>query len=76
MVPITSVMLSGATILSAGGGESSGTTSYLQQAISGVNFMQVFDEIVAITPTLLPVIIAFIGFRKGLRFVIGSVKRA
>lgn len=72
---ISLVALSGATILSAGGGESS-SSSYLQQAISGINFMSVFDEMLAVTPTLFPVIITFIGFRKGLRFVIGSVKRA
>lgn len=52
-----------------------GSSSYLQQAISGVDFMQVLNEIVSVAPTLLPVIISLIAFRKGLRFVIGSVKR-
>ena len=58
------------------GGTTTTTSNYISTAIDGINFMSVFDEVLSLLPTLLPVIVAFIGFRKGLRFLIGSLKRA
>lgn len=51
-------------------------TTYIQQAISGVDFKQVLDEIVSVAPQLLPTLVAIIAFKKALRWVIGTVKGA
>lgn len=56
---------------------SAGTDStYIQQAISGVEFTQILNEIISVAPTILPVIVAIVAFKKALRWVIGSVKGA
>lgn len=63
------------TILS--GNEVTSTTSnYISSAIQGMSFMGIFDEVLSLLPQMLPVIVAFIGFRKGLAFLIGSLRRA
>jgi len=63
------------TVMSSGEGASA-ASNYISTAIAGMNFMSVFDEVLSLLPVMLPVIVAFIGFRKGLRFLIGSLKRA
>lgn len=50
--------------------------TYIQQAISGVDFAQILSEIISVAPTILPVIVAIVAFKKALRWVIGSVKGA
>lgn len=41
------------------------------QMLSGV-----FNELVALLPVVIPVIIGFLAVRKGLSFVLGSLRRA
>jgi hypothetical protein len=56
------------------GSESQST--YIQQAINGVDFGQILSEIISVAPDVLPTIITIIAFKKALRWVIGSVKGA
>jgi len=44
--------------------------------VSGIDFMSVLDEILALIPVLLPVIIGFIAFRKGFGFLKSALKGA
>lgn len=44
--------------------------------LTGVDLTAVLDEVVNLVPTVLPVIIGFIAFRKGLSFVKGALKGA
>lgn len=44
--------------------------------LTGIDLMAVLDEIKLLVPKVLPVIIAFIAFRKGLAFVKGALKGA
>lgn len=44
--------------------------------LTGVDLSAVLDEVVALVPTVLPVIIGFIAFRKGLSFVKSALKGA
>ena len=44
--------------------------------LTGINLTSVLDEVVALVPTILPVIIGFIAFRKGLGFVKSALKGA
>jgi len=45
-------------------------------ALTGVDLGGVMDGIVTLVPIVLPVIIGFIGLRKGLGFLKGSLKSA
>lgn len=56
-------------------GESTSTV-YITQAIAGVDFAQILNEIVAVAPSILPVIVSIVAFKKALRWVVGSVKAA
>lgn len=56
--------------------EATTDTVYITQAISNVDFKQILNEIVAVAPTILPVIVSIVAFKKALRWVIGSVKGA
>jgi len=44
--------------------------------LTGIDLSVVMSEITGMIPTVLPVIISFIAFRKGLNFLIGSLKGA
>ncbi len=44
--------------------------------VSGVNFMDVLNEIVALIPTVLPVIIGCLGVRKGISFIQSALRGA
>lgn len=44
--------------------------------LTGIDLTAVLDEIVSLVPTVLPVIISFIAFRKGLAFVKRALKGA
>lgn len=44
--------------------------------LTGVDLTAVLDEVVNLVPTVLPVIIGFIAFRKGLSFVKDALKGA
>lgn len=45
-------------------------------SLTGVDLSAVLDEVVALVPTVLPVLIGFIAFRKGIAFVIGAMRGA
>ena len=44
--------------------------------LTGVELLAVLDEIKALVPVVLPVIIGFIAFRKGLAFIKGTLRGA
>jgi len=44
--------------------------------LTGIDLSAVLDEVVALLPTVLPVIIGFIAFRKGLGFIISQLRGA
>jgi len=44
--------------------------------LTGIELTAVLDEVVGLLPTVLPVIIGFIAFRKGLSFVKRALKGA
>lgn len=44
--------------------------------LTGVDMSAVLDEVLAVVPTVLPVVIGFIGFRKGYSFVINALRAA
>lgn len=43
---------------------------------TGVDFMSVLDEIVALVPVVLPVIVGCLAFRKGFGFLKSAIKGA
>lgn len=71
MNPI-SLSTGGLALLSSG--ETS--TTYIQQAIANVQFTEILNEIISVAPTILPVLISILAFKKALRWVIGTVKGA
>lgn len=44
--------------------------------LTGIELSGVLDEVVALIPVVLPVVIGFIAFRKGLQFVKSQIKGA
>lgn len=44
--------------------------------LEGIDLTAVLDEIVALIPVVLPVVISFIAFRKGFAFIKRSLKGA
>jgi len=44
--------------------------------LTGIDLSAVLDEIVALIPVVLPVVISFIAFRKGFSFIKRSLKGA
>ncbi len=44
--------------------------------LTGIDLTAVLDEVVGLLPTVLPVIIGFIAFRKGISFVKRALKGA
>lgn len=45
-------------------------------AINGVDLSGILTEIISLLPILLPTVVAFIAVRKGISFLIGSLRRA
>ena len=45
-------------------------------AINGVDLSGILQEIVSLLPVILPTVVGFIGVRKGISFLIGSLRRA
>lgn len=60
--------------LTSGGASAAANT--VATALANVDMTGVLDELIALLPLVLPVVIAFIGVRKGISFVIGSLRRA
>lgn len=50
--------------------------SVLGEVITGPMLQGVLNEIVALLPTVLPVVITFLAIRKGISFVIGMLRSA
>lgn len=48
----------------------------LSTVITSSMVQGVLDEIVALLPTILPTAITFIGIRKGISFVVGTLRAA
>ncbi len=44
--------------------------------LTGIELTAVLDEVIALVPVVLPVIIGFIAFRKGLAFVKNALRGA
>ena len=44
--------------------------------LTGIDLTAVLDEVVGLLPTVLPVVVGFIAFRKGLAFVKRALKGA
>lgn len=44
--------------------------------LTGIDLTAVLDEVIALIPVVLPVIIGFIAFRKGLAFIKGTLRGA
>lgn len=45
-------------------------------AIGAVDLTGILNEILSLLPLILPVLVGFIGVRKGISFLIGSLRRA
>lgn len=43
---------------------------------NSIDLTTVLNEVIALLPTTIPVIISFLGIRKGLSFLIGCLRRA
>lgn len=56
--------------------ETPASSTYLQNALSGVDFSQVLTEIVSVAPTILPIVVTCMAFRKGLSWVLRLFRRA
>ena len=52
------------------------SSTYIQQAIANVQFTDILNEIISVAPTILPVLVSIVAFKKALRWVIGTVKGA
>lgn len=52
------------------------TTTILSGVINAQMLSGVFNELVSLLPIVIPVIIGFLAVRKGLAFVLGSLRRA
>lgn len=44
--------------------------------LTGVDLTLILDEVLALVPTVLPVVISFIAFRKGLAFIQRALRGA
>ena len=54
----------------------SSITSQVGTAITGTDLTGILNEVIGLLPIVLPVVIGFIGVRKGISFLIGSLRRA
>ena len=67
----------GGVVAEAGSSEAvQDAASYLNTAISGVQFQQIVEVIVGVAPTILPLIVTVLAFKKGLAWVLRLVRRA
>lgn len=62
------VLLSGTTTPTA--------TTHLSDVITADMMTGVFSEVLGVLPVVIPAIITFIAFRKGLSFVTGALRKA
>lgn len=52
------------------------TVTTVAGALANVDLSGIFSQLLAVLPIILPTIVAFIGFRKALSFVLGSLRSA
>ena len=52
------------------------TNNTVATAINGVDLTSILQEVVNLLPVVLPVLVGFLGIRKGISFLIGSLRRA
>ena len=69
-VAVTMMILTMVASANTGGG-STGSID-----LTGVNLMEIFSEVKAMIPQVLPVILAFIGLRKALGFLMRGLRGA
>ena len=53
-----------------------GASDALVTAVNNANIDGVLNEVIALLPTVLPVMIGFLAIRKGISFVIGMLRSA
>lgn len=52
------------------------TANTIATAVNGVDLTSILEEVVSLLPVVLPVLVGFMGIRKGISFLIGSLRRA
>lgn len=52
------------------------TSNTVATALNGVDMSSILQEVVNLLPVVIPVLIGFMGIRKGISFLIGSLRRA
>lgn len=52
------------------------TANTVASALNGVDMSSILQEVVNLLPVVIPVLIGFMGIRKGISFLIGSLRRA
>ena len=52
------------------------TANTVATALNGVDMSSILQEVVNLLPVVIPVLIGFMGIRKGISFLIGSLRRA
>lgn len=55
---------------------SGSTAGQVATAISGVDMSGLLTEILQLLPVVLPILVGFLAVRKGISFLIGSLRRA
>lgn len=55
---------------------SSSVSGQVADAITNVDLSGILSEVIALLPKALPIVCGFIGVRKGISFLIGSLRRA
>lgn len=55
---------------------SSSTANTVATAINGVDLSVMLQEVVNLLPAVLPTLVGFMAVRKGISFLIGSLRRA
>ena len=55
---------------------SSTISNSVATAVNGVDMSGILNEVLSLLPVVLPILIAFLGVRKGISFLIGSLRRA
>jgi hypothetical protein len=51
-------------------------TATLASQLASVDFSVILDSVISMVPIVIPVILAFLGFKKGLAFVKRQIKGA
>lgn len=67
----------GTVLADAGtGATAQSAAQYLQSALAGVEFQQIVEGIVGIAPTILPIMVTILAFKKGLSWCLRLVRRS